>query len=171
MASQRVGCGPLAQPHPWPPWTVPWLSALAAPLSCLQAVGGPPPCGWMSLVDVSLLAFVIFELPAGAHEPSGLGTTALPWWYASWFLGFPGLYNCLRSYASQKLFSLAAWESPEVCMWGLSDPTSAILQGRRCACLTQRAAEAQGGVWSLTGHLTVSPLQRYQEPAFVSLFF
>ena len=83
----------------------------------------------MSLVDVSLLAFVIFELPAGAHEPSGLGTTALPWWYASWFLGFPGLYNCLRSYASQKLFSLAAWESPEVCMWGLSDPTSAILQG------------------------------------------
>ena len=125
----------------------------------------------MSLVDVSLLAFVIFELPAGAHEPSGLGTTALPWWYASWFLGFPGLYNCLRSYASQKLFSLAAWESPEVCMWGLSDPTSAILQGGWCACLTQRAAEAQGGVWSLTGHLTVSPLQRYQEPAFVSLFF
>ena len=33
----------------------------------------------MSLVDVSLLAFLIFELPAGADEPSGLGTRALPW--------------------------------------------------------------------------------------------
>lgn len=138
---------PLAKPHRRLPFTV----ALALRSGCTSELfegSLRPPRGWPSLVGISLLAFLVSELPGDSDELSGLGTRPLTWWHASQSLVFPGLYICPCSYTSQKLFSLWLIERVlSVCVWGLGDPPWQSCRVSGGACFTEGAAEAQSCLW------------------------
>ena len=130
----------LPKPHHRLPWSVP-LALRSGCTSELFEGSLRPPRGWTSLVDISLLAFLVSELPGDSDEPSGLGTRLLTWWHASQSPAFPTLYTCPCSYTSQKLFSLWLIERVlSVCVLCLGDPPWQSCRVSGGACFTKGAS-------------------------------